>query len=485
MSKTGVSAPLARLILELSFILSSVVVFVLSWGRIGIQLPLATLMLTSTLVIVTRLARRPLYRQTIVFLGLAGVIAMFSAFRLDEGINAFNLWSVMFLVAFAGLNQVMPGKLWVKEYFWRSWTLPFKGVGSFPGLLGDAKLRLSRHLSPAQRGILRGVLWSLPVLLIFGLLFASADAVFKDLFNGLTDLNSVWRTVVSPRLVLTALFTISLSGMLFYVVSGTDSPADIKHTPKNYDTEIKVMLGSVNALFLLFVMIQAVYLFGGQQVVLQNDITYAEYGRKGFFELVWVALSVFGLSFALKSLGLLKRDKTNTLLLYILIAQVGVIILSALRRLSLYEAAYGFSELRLYAHILVFFIIAAFVLLLFALRRGWKDQTLLYRLILLGVGFVLLINTINVPALVARQNLAHPPQNGQVDYNYIMSLSADALPTQIQILEQFKGQDGEEYYRNYICNNWSRRSLDTHRHWSEYNFSQSGAQALYRQANCS
>ncbi|MCW1908230.1 MAG: DUF4173 domain-containing protein [Candidatus Saccharibacteria bacterium] len=484
MSKTGVSAPLARLILELSFILAATVVYVFSWNRLGIQLPLTTVALSATIVVLTGLSKRPLYRRTVIFMGLAITISLFSAFRLDNMINALNLWSVMFLMAFAGLNQVMPGKLWLKEYFLRSWTLPFKGAQQFGGVLAGSKLTLNRHLSRSQQGILRGLLLSIPVLLVFGLLFASADAVFKDLFSELTSLNTLWRTVISPRIILTALFTMALSGMLLYVVSGADKPSEKRTVKKAYNTELTVMLGMVNVLFFTFVIIQAVYLFGGHDVVLNSDISYAEYGRKGFFELVWVAIGVFGLGFVFKGWNLLKAHKLNLVLLYVLIAQVGIIILSALKRLSLYEQTYGFSELRVYAHMFVFFIIIAFVLLVLAIERKWLDTTFLHRLVLLGVGYVLLVNVVNVPALVARQNLANPPQNGQVDYNYIMSLSPDALPSQIEVLERVKDQANVGYYRNYLCNNQGRRSIDQNRHWSEYSFSQSSALSMYRDAGC-
>jgi hypothetical protein len=324
----------------------------------------------------------------------------------------------------------------------------------------------------------------LPVLLIFGLLFASADAVFKDLFSELTNLSTLWQTIFSPRILLTALFSVALSGMLFYVVSDSDKPADAQVAKKAYNTELTVMLGMVNILFFTFVIIQAVYLFGGHNVVLGSDISYAEYGRKGFFELVWVAIGVFGLGFVLKGWDLLRTHKLNMMLLYALIAQVSIIILSALRRLSLYEEAYGFSELRLYAHLFVFFIVIAFALLVMALQRKWLDTTFLYRLVLLGIGYVLLVNVINVPALVARQNLANPPQNGQVDYNYIMSLSPDALPSQREVLERVKDQANAQYYRNYLCASYGRRQLEENRHWSEFSFAQSGALNAYREAGC-
>jgi hypothetical protein len=459
-------------------------VYIFSWSRLGIQLPLTTLSLIGVIVLVTNLARRPLYRWTVTFLGLAGVLSLFTAFRLDGTVNALTLWTVMFLLAFAGLNQVMPGRLWLKEYAIRSWTLPTKGLGLFRRVWSAAGLGMGTRLSPRQRSVIRGVVWSVPVLLMFGLLFASADVIFKDLFDGLSDISAWWRTVVSPRIIFTAVFTMALAGILFYTLTSQDKPSAATTPKKDYMTEVSIMLGMVNALFLTFVIIQAVYLFGGRNVVLDGELTYAEYGRNGFFELVWVALGVFGLGFALKSWKMLEPRLLNTVLFYGLTAQVGVIILSALRRLSLYENAYGFSELRVYAHVFIFFISAAFVLLVLSVRSKWSDHRLLQHIVLLGVGFVLLINVVNVPALAARQNLANPPDNGEVDYSYIMSLSSDAVDAQLEVLDHTKGQPNEAYYRQYLCSNYGRQLLVSHNHWSEFSFGRARALEQYRRSGC-
>src|SRR3712207_1338717 len=60
--------------------------------------------------------------------------------------------------------------------------------------------------------------------------------------------------------------------------------------------EVGVILGLLDALFLAFVAVQVRYLFGGAERVVETaGLTYAEYARRGFFELVTVTALVLPL----------------------------------------------------------------------------------------------------------------------------------------------------------------------------------------------
>src|SRR5205823_3431807 len=57
--------------------------------------------------------------------------------------------------------------------------------------------------------------------------------------------------------------------------------------------ELVVVLGALDALFLAFVLVQFRYFFGGANLVETSaTLTYSEYARRGFFELVYVAALV-------------------------------------------------------------------------------------------------------------------------------------------------------------------------------------------------
>src|SRR3954451_13472185 len=64
-------------------------------------------------------------------------------------------------------------------------------------------------------------------------------------------------------------------------------------------------LGVLDVLFVAFVAVQATVLFGGHRHVLETEgLTYAEYARQGFWQLLWVsALTLLVLSCVIRVAG--------------------------------------------------------------------------------------------------------------------------------------------------------------------------------------
>ncbi|MDZ7837537.1 MAG: DUF4173 domain-containing protein [Actinomycetota bacterium] len=122
------------------------------------------------------------------------------------------------------------------------------------------------------------------------------------------------------------------------------------------------VLSLLNIVFCVFSIIQFKYLFGGENFIQPSVFTYAEYARRGFFELV--AVSVINFLIILIAVSFLKKESKNvTIAIRILLSLVAgftfVMIASAFYRMSLYEQAYGFTYLRIF--------VQAFMVLLFFL----------------------------------------------------------------------------------------------------------------------
>ena len=116
---------------------------------------------------------------------------------------------------------------------------------------------------------------------------------------------------------------------------------------------VATALGLVDLLFLIFVVIQLRYLFGGVELIAAaTGLTYAEYARRGFFELVTVSALVLPL---LAGADWLLRDesrehqRTFRQLAIVLLLLLAVVMTSALARMRLYVGAFGLSEVRVYA----------------------------------------------------------------------------------------------------------------------------------------
>jgi hypothetical protein len=195
-------------------------------------------------------------------------------------------------------------------------------------------------------------------------------------------------------------------------------------------TEAFIVLGSVDLLFAFFVGIQFRYFFGGQANITAAQYTFSEYARRGFFELVWVA--VLSLLLYLTLNAITRREKpvqegVFTGLSVLLVGLVCVMLVSAFQRLLLYENAYGFTSLRTYTHIFIpwlgFLLFATIVLQI--IRR---EQYFGALLLLTSFGFALTFAVINVDSLIVHQNVARAVDGAPLDVVYLNNLSDDALP---------------------------------------------------------
>jgi hypothetical protein len=103
------------------------------------------------------------------------------------------------------------------------------------------------------------------------------------------------------------------------------------------------------------------------------------------------------------------------------------VVASALYRMDVYQEAYGFTALRLLVDVfegwlglLVLGVMAAGV----TLRADWLPRAAL----LSGAGALLLLAVINPDAWVAQRNVDRYAETGRIDWDYLQSLSDDAVP---------------------------------------------------------
>lgn len=274
-----------------------------------------------------------------------------------------------------------------------------------------------------------GVLIALPLLLIFSSLLSNADAIFdqwlKNIFNVDIQWNWMWRTV--RTFVLTLIF-----GGFFYVVTGPEHALEFKvRSIKKFDTIIvSVVLGLVSLLFLAFVIIQIKYLFGSREFVFESGLTFAEYARAGFFQLVWVvALSALMMLVVYRSFSAHQPSKLVTLLQIFLILQVGVIAASALRRMNLYQAEFGFTVLRLYVEWFIYFVLIVLLgtgVSIIMRIQFWK---FFYGSLVAGVVAVTVVGLLNVDKMIATENVRRfTEQKKSIDLVYLKNLSIDIFP---------------------------------------------------------
>jgi hypothetical protein len=199
-------------------------------------------------------------------------------------------------------------------------------------------------------------------------------------------------------------------------------------------TEASVILGSVLLLFSTFVIIQFKYFFSGEANIIIEGFTYSEYARRGFGELV--AVAVFSLILILGLSAITKREsnkhkKIFSGLVIGLVVLVIIILVSSFQRLYLYESAYGFSRLRAYSH--VFMIWLSILLAAVVAIEVIKHQRAFANVALLALmGFTVSLNLLNVDGFIARQNINRAVQGKELDVSYLSTLTSDAVPTMVK-----------------------------------------------------
>jgi hypothetical protein len=199
-----------------------------------------------------------------------------------------------------------------------------------------------------------------------------------------------------------------------------------------------VVLTCVDLLFAFFVALQFQYLFGGQANINIEGFTYAEYARRGFSELVAVAVLSLMLFLGLTSVTRRQsavQQRSFTGMGIGLVALVAVILVSAFQRLLLYEQAYGFSRIRTYTHIFMIWLglLLVATIVLEVLRRG---RAFALALAITALGFGLTANLLNIDAFIVQQNVTRAVRGSELDSAYLASLSDDAVPAMVASFSQ-------------------------------------------------
>jgi len=310
--------------------------------------------------------------------------------------------------------------------------------GMLPLVLVDVSLREVARARGAARLIagVRAALIAVPLLLVFGGLFASADPVFARIAGQVLRLDV---DEVASHLVFGGGIAWLVGGLLRGTVL---APAKATWGTGFLDgtlglTEVAVTLGSLVLLFAAFVLVQLRYFFGGEALVRATaGLGYADYARRGFFELVTVSALV--LPVLLAAGALLRRDTPRAERVYralsaALIALLAVIMYSALARMRLYQAAYGLSTDRLYATAFMAWLAMVFGWFCVTVLRG-RERGFSAGLPVSAWGVIALLNALDPAGLVARSNIARAARGQPLDVSYTASLGADAAPALVRYL---------------------------------------------------
>ncbi len=306
--------------------------------------------------------------------------------------------------------------------------------------ISDLAASRSKMKGKTTSQVLRGIILAVPVLLLFLLLLSSADLVFNNYVSKIIDIEISAETISRTILFLfvTAVFTGIFTHIFLRPVSQFKLGGDNRESRRLGLIEGNVLLGSVDVLFLSFILIQIPYLFGGQRNIGVEGVTYAEYARSGFFQLLAVAVISFLLVWLTEKF-IFREDAGHALSFKILggvlIFEVIVIMASAFKRLMLYESAFGFTVLRFYSHAFTIWLAVIFIILLIKILSNIRENRLALSAFISMLFFLGVFNIMNPDAFIARQNIKRFDRTGKLDVRYLGELSDDAGQEFIEVLD--------------------------------------------------
>jgi len=411
-------------------------------GRPGLNVMLWALAGAVALRLVSHQREAPVSQETWWFVGGAVVFASLLITRDAEALAVFCLFAGLVTIGFAAGRgaiewarhaqivevasaAVRVGILIALGPF--GWAIGAARQAADPASTADR--RWPRHV----RMVVRGTAMAVPPLIVLTALLANADPVFEKIlqramFDGMEPL--------LEHLLFVGVTSWFASGYLrAFLVDDNNIMERVEiPRPTMAASEITIAVSLLNVLFFAFLVVQVRYLFGGASLVeVTQGLSYAEYARRGFFELVTATALVVPVLLVAdwaaaedKVLGRLLLRATSSLL----VLQLAGVLASAAYRMRLYQDAYGLTEQRLYVSVFMIWLTGVLCLLSATVLRG-RRRGFAFAASAGGLACIAALHVVNPHALIARVNISRAASGAQIDAGYLRTLSADAVPTLI------------------------------------------------------
>lgn len=331
--------------------------------------------------------------------------------------------------------------------------------------------------------IIIGVIVSIPCVIFLVLILSSADLIFyKNISSFIASISNLFNFTYLFKLIVGTFVGLYLFGHLYNVFSKEKNNHLLKPFDEINKIQIKgdvvisnILLFSILFVYTIFIAIQFKYLFAAG--TLPYDLNYAEYARRGFFELVF--LSVLNIALILATTYLLKdkiyTDKhkwaqiTKFLMIYLCIL-TGIMLLSSFYRMMLYDNEYGFTRLRIIVYLfLIFEAIGLIATLVYIVKHNFN---ILAIYVVIALTYYLTLNVIQIDNIIAKRNINmyFAGQTESIDMNYLMSLSVDAAPEIMRLVSDdvdLATKYNAKIYLDEIKSSYNLENKD----WRSYNLS--------------
>lgn len=305
--------------------------------------------------------------------------------------------------------------------------------------LGEkCKINIDSKKEHKIKRVIKSILITIPIVFVIIILLSSADEIFGKIFINIfewivTAIGKIKISSIFARIILIFLtFTYLLCFFDFITSRYKKEVEEEKHKKINDNFTIKMILTSLNIVYVLFCYIQIKSLF------MRNlEINYAQYARQGFFQLMIVSvINLVTILIAKKNENIenKKENKYINTMCILMIVLTFIILVSSAVRMYFYESAYGYTILRL----LVYVVLATEAILLIPTIMYVLDKNIdlakTYFAIILSAYVV--TNMANINSIITKRNVNRYFETGKLDFYYLKNeIGIDCIPEISEILE--------------------------------------------------
>jgi hypothetical protein len=399
---------------------------------LGLNVLLFTVVIITLLSITMNRLSLKLKTGTKVYYAGAVLFGISTTLTSSEILQFLNIIAILILLDLSLLHQFYEDHRWdFTKHFSRMIGLVFQSIASIAFPFADSVVFLKHTKllkNDRARNIFIGIIISLPILWIVLALLSGADLLFgemtRDIFSFLfsSDILAVGFMVLFGF----------LSCYLILCGAATKAGIDEIKIRTKADTTIAVTVMSTLCLvYVLFCGIQIIYLFANGLFVLPEGFTFAEYARRGFFELL--AVTIINIILMLLCSAFFKESKLLRLILTVMTICTYIMIISATYRMLLYISVYHLTFLRLF--VLLSLLIDTLVLA-GVIAAEYNKKFPLFRYCVVVISLSYLIFSFARPDYFIASYLSEQKEllNAEDILFLTTELSADAVPVVLPLL---------------------------------------------------
>lgn len=413
----------------LSLVYGLIFTFCLYKNISGITFPICVGATIGFAILFMRKINYRIMKNSLPYLVGMGLLGLSSAYTTSAFMLFFNIVGILLLFMVFMIHQFYNDYLWnFPAYLKRIFILMGTTVQSIPYPYWHGGWFFSKNKNIGRNNtliaVVVGFVVAMGILCVTLPLLLSSDIMFSKIFG---ELLSYINFSTLFWISLTFIIGFTLPYAFFTALCRYNFPEGRERKMKYFDPVIGITFTSiVSLIYMVYCAIQIMYLFLGMSAGLPQYVTYAEYARGGFWELLFV--SIINFIIILLCLYLFRENIVLKIILTIMCGCTFVMIVSSAYRMKMYVGEYNLTFLRI---LVLWFLIVLALIMIGMTVSIYKKRFPLFKYIIAVVSVMYIGFSFSRPdVIIAKYDISQWKNGDSQDFFYLMyeTLSIDAAP---------------------------------------------------------